>query len=91
VFGLIKVSNPFSHDTTSNAQTDHSFADDRGVPSEHLVSFAQAMDAPAQSLGEVDYRFPAGNAPASADRMEPAPAEPGASSRPGYYPNGYAP
>jgi len=87
------LSNPFSHDTTSNAATDHSFANDVGVvPSPHLVSFAKAMDAPNSSLSEEDYRFPGGSPPTAADRSQPAPAAgPDSPTRPGYWPNGYAP
>jgi hypothetical protein len=93
------MSNPFTHDTTSNAATDHSFADDQGVPDQHLVSFAQAMGAPRDSLGEDDYRFP--NQPARADADQsvadsapPAPVPPWPTPtgyRDGYYPKGWAP
>ena len=91
------MSNPFSHDATSNAATDYSFAEDQGVPNHHLVSFAEAMDAPRDSLSEQDYRFPdartGGDEPVT-DQSEPTPVEPWrtpASPRPGYYPKGYAP
>jgi hypothetical protein len=92
------MSNPFSHDTTSNAATDHSFTDDQGVPAQHLVSFAQAMGAPRDSLSEDDYRFP--NQPARGpnrpvtDTSPPAPVQPWPTPtgyRDGYYPKGYAP
>lgn len=77
------MSNPFSHDTTSNARTDHSFAEDQG--DRHSVSFMQAMDAPRSSLSEEDYRFP--DQPSSPDQSQ---SQPTTSTRPGYYPNGYA-
>lgn len=92
------MSNPFSHDTTSNAVTDHSFADQQGVPAQHLVSFGQAMGAPRDSLGEDDYRFP--NQPARgpdqsvADTSPPTRVQPWPTPtgyRDGYYPKGYAP
>lgn len=91
------MTNPFAHDTTSNAQTDFSFSEDQGVPNQHLVSFMQAMDAPNQSLGEEDYRFPGarpgGDEPVT-DESEPAPVEPWrapTSMQPGYFPRGWAP
>ena len=91
------MSNPFSHDTTSNAQTDHSFADDQGVPAQHLVSFVQAMDAPRDSLSEEDYRFPQarrdGDEPVT-DTSKPDPVQPWTPPtgyRDGYYPPASAP
>jgi hypothetical protein len=88
------MSSPFAHDTTSNAQTDFSFADDQGVPDRHLVSFQQAMSAPSSNLGEADYRYP-GLRPGQqipADQQKPpveqwqAPASP----QYGQYPRPYA-
>lgn len=91
------MSTPFIADDMSNAQTDFSFSEDQGVPNQHLVSFMQAMDAPNQSLGEEDYRFPAartsGDEPLT-DKSPPTPVEPWRAPseyRPGYFPRGYAP
>ena len=83
------MADPFSHDTTSNAQTDHRFADDVGVvPDIHRVSFETAMDAPRDPLAEDDYRYPAGAPSPTQTQAQP---EPTAATRPGHYPNGYAP
>ncbi|MGO9731098.1 hypothetical protein [Mycobacterium sp.] len=89
--------NPFAHDTTSNAQTDHSFDTDKGIPNEHLVSFMRAMDAPRDSLAEDDYRYPRegfGRDEPVSDTTQPAPPQPYPISnqyRPGYYPKGFSP
>lgn len=94
----LELSTPFSADDMSNAQTDFSFSDDQGVPNRHLTSFGQAMDAPADNLGEDDYRFPGarlrgddpvtdGDAPADPVQPWQMPTQP----RPGYFPRGYAP
>jgi hypothetical protein len=94
------MSNPFAHDTgavADNASTDFSFSEDQGVPNIHLESFMQAMDAPADNLGEEDYR----NSDARLGGDEPIPAQQQSSKgqaqqaagqqRAGQYPRPYAP
>jgi len=90
------VTNPFAHDTTSNASTDFSFADDQGVPGRHLESFVQAMGSSGGGLSETDYRFPAGAGgdealPAEKPQTQVKPWTAPGQQRDGYYPKGYAP
>jgi hypothetical protein len=76
------MTNPFAHDTTSNAAGDYNFSEDDGVPAQHMTGFAQAaMSAPNDSLGETDYRVP----PSSNQPSQTV------TPRPGSYPQAYAP
>ena len=89
------MTNPFAHDTSSNARDDFSFFEDQGVPAHHVKAFANAMGAPNNSLSEEDYRFPdarprTGDEPII-DGSEPERWQAIASPSYSYFPKPYAP
>jgi hypothetical protein len=89
------MTTPFSSDRGSiadNASTDFSFNDDKIIANKHLVSFMQAMDAPAAGLGEVDYRYPDAKLNAPAPNVEfDDQVKPYDSGRDGQFPCPFAP